>query len=349
MVVKYQVFISSTYEDLRPEREQLLKATLELGHIPVGMEMFSAANEEQWKIITRQIDDCDYYAVIVAHRYGSTVDGISFTEKEYDYAVAKNIPVLGFVIDDSAQWQPNDIDTEPIAKSSLIRFKSKVKEKLVSFWTTPEDLHGKYSVAITKQIASTPRPGWARATDVAGPEVVKELARLSGENADLRIKLKAALHQAEDDLVAERNRTILTLRKNEFTLSFWYADGKDWEDKTNRTMYGLFYLLGPELMIEKATDAIIDFLGIMLRPDKERFPRQTNPVPTNTVKLLISDFVALGLFEPSQRRHTVTDTNEYWTLSDLGSEVLADIRRSKLENPQAEEESHDDLQIEITA
>ena len=86
---KYQVFISSTYTDLFEEREQVIKATLELEHIPVGMEMFSAADERQWKIITRQIDQSDYYAVIVAHRYDSVQKGISFTEKEYDYALAK--------------------------------------------------------------------------------------------------------------------------------------------------------------------------------------------------------------------------------------------------------------------
>ena len=99
MNIKYQIFVSSTYDDLKKEREQVLKATLEMGHIPVGMEMFSAADEEQWKIITRQIDECDYYVVIVAQRYGSVVEGISYTEKEYDYAVAKSIPVLGFIIE----------------------------------------------------------------------------------------------------------------------------------------------------------------------------------------------------------------------------------------------------------
>src|SRR5207244_2864020 len=70
---------SSTYDDLRAEREQVLRAVLEMGHIPVGMEMFSAADEEQWKIIARHIDESDYYIVIVAHRYGSiTPEGISY-------------------------------------------------------------------------------------------------------------------------------------------------------------------------------------------------------------------------------------------------------------------------------
>ena len=84
MAVKYQVFISSTFTDLREEREQVIRAVLEMGHIPMGMEMFSAADDEQWNIITRQIDDADYYALILAHRYGSTTPtGVGYTEKEY--------------------------------------------------------------------------------------------------------------------------------------------------------------------------------------------------------------------------------------------------------------------------
>src|SRR3712207_6374119 len=100
MATKYQIFVSSTYEDLKAERDQVIRAVLEMGHIPVGMEMFSAADEEQWQIITRQIDQSDYYVVLVAHRYGSTVEGISYTEKEYDYAVRSGVPALGFIITD---------------------------------------------------------------------------------------------------------------------------------------------------------------------------------------------------------------------------------------------------------
>ena len=45
MNVKYQIFVSSTYEDLKDERAEVIKACLNMGHIPVGMEMFNAADE----------------------------------------------------------------------------------------------------------------------------------------------------------------------------------------------------------------------------------------------------------------------------------------------------------------
>jgi len=118
MTKKYQIFVSSTYEDLKNERDQVIKAILEMGHFPVGMEMFSAADEQQWKLIQREIDRSDYYIVIVAHKYGSVDNGISYTEKEYDCASQRQIPILGFVIDDAANWPAEKIDKyRPTAKA----------------------------------------------------------------------------------------------------------------------------------------------------------------------------------------------------------------------------------------
>lgn len=188
--VKYQVFLSSTYEDLRSERDQAGKAILEMGHIPVGMEMFSAADEEQWQIIARHIEMSDYYVVIVAHRYGSVdASGLSFTEKEYDYAVARGVPVLGFVISDSAAWPSDRMEKDDAKRQGLSRFKTKVQSRYVSFWSNPDDLYRRISIALSKQIVATPRTGWVRADHVLAPEVAAELARLSKENAALRLEL----------------------------------------------------------------------------------------------------------------------------------------------------------------
>jgi len=82
MEKKYQIFISSTFKDLVEERQSVMRAILDMGHIPSGMEYFSASPLEQFKYISKVIDQCDYYVLIIGGRYGSTdVDGISFTEK----------------------------------------------------------------------------------------------------------------------------------------------------------------------------------------------------------------------------------------------------------------------------
>ena len=41
---KYQVFISSTFDDLKEERKAILEAILITNNIPVGMESFVATS-----------------------------------------------------------------------------------------------------------------------------------------------------------------------------------------------------------------------------------------------------------------------------------------------------------------
>ena len=52
---KFSIFISSTYEDLKKERQALLGVALENNFIPVGMEQFHAAPTSQWNIIMAQL------------------------------------------------------------------------------------------------------------------------------------------------------------------------------------------------------------------------------------------------------------------------------------------------------
>jgi hypothetical protein len=57
---RYQVFVSSTYADLKEERQRVIQALMEMDCIPAGMELFPAADQEQFEFIKRVIDDCDY-------------------------------------------------------------------------------------------------------------------------------------------------------------------------------------------------------------------------------------------------------------------------------------------------
>jgi hypothetical protein len=65
MEKRYQVSVSSTFADLHQEREAVIRTLMEMDCIPAGMELFPAANEEQFKFIKKVIDDCDYYLLII--------------------------------------------------------------------------------------------------------------------------------------------------------------------------------------------------------------------------------------------------------------------------------------------
>ncbi|TDU66500.1 uncharacterized protein DUF4062 [Prosthecobacter fusiformis] len=199
MEKKFQIFVSSTFEDLRSERECVAKSILEIGDIPVGMEMFSAADESQWRLIKRQIEQSDYYIVLVAHRYGTIFENVSFTEREYDYAVERGVPVLGFILDKNVEWPPVWIDADADSRSKLEAFKSKVMSKMVSFWTNSDSLTSKVLAALSKQKNLNPMPGWVRATNMPGPEVLTELARLGTEVVRLSEENSKLREQAGQD------------------------------------------------------------------------------------------------------------------------------------------------------
>jgi hypothetical protein len=61
MEKRYQVFVSSTFADLQQERHGIMQTLMQLDCIPAGMELFPAADEEQWAFIQKVIADCDYY------------------------------------------------------------------------------------------------------------------------------------------------------------------------------------------------------------------------------------------------------------------------------------------------
>jgi len=68
---KLQVFVSSTFTDLKEERQAAVEAILSSGNIPAGMELFSAGDESQMTVIKRWIDESDIYLLILGGRYGS--------------------------------------------------------------------------------------------------------------------------------------------------------------------------------------------------------------------------------------------------------------------------------------
>src|SRR3954470_23293143 len=100
--VRHQVFVSSTFLDLKEERAAIVSALLQLEAFPAGMELFPAADDDAWTLIKRVIDESDYYLLVIGGRYGSTEPEteISYTEMEFDYAVAEGKPIMAFLHSD---------------------------------------------------------------------------------------------------------------------------------------------------------------------------------------------------------------------------------------------------------
>ena len=160
---RYQIFISSTYKDLIEERQKVTQAILKLYHFPIGMEMFHADNEEQWIQIKNTIDMSDYYVLIIGRYCGTLIEdeGISYTEKEYNYAIYKGIPVLSFIISDTAKKESYGIETSK-QQRALKKFIKKVKKLPCEFWSTADELVFQVTSTLSMKFKENNRNGWIK-------------------------------------------------------------------------------------------------------------------------------------------------------------------------------------------
>ena len=199
---KYSMFISSTYEDLMEERQAVIGVALENDIIPVGMEQFHAAPASQWDVITKMIDECDGYLLIVGGRYGSIddADGISYTEKEYNYAKSKGLPVLVLIRKDdsivaSKMDKGNAKHTKQEKQDLLVRFKDKVKTdgNTIDFFTDINDLRYKTAQALSNSKEYFPKDsGWVRYSELKGAE-----DSLMVKDSDLTVSIDNVIQNAE--------------------------------------------------------------------------------------------------------------------------------------------------------
>lgn len=192
---KFQIFVSSTYSDLADVRRGVIDSIQRMNHFAVGMEQFSADDDEQWEIIQETIQQTDYYICLIGHRYGSLgPDGLSFTEMEWDYAKKLGIPIMSFVRERNTATTPEQRDADPAMIRKLDIFLTKAKAaKMVDFWTDAKELNVKIVTALHKAFSRKPRPGWIRSES---DRVSEEMANLIEENRGLRNQLEKVTAEA---------------------------------------------------------------------------------------------------------------------------------------------------------
>jgi len=192
---RLQVFVSSTFSDLKEERQAAVEAILSAGHIPAGMELFTAGDELQMEVIKQWIDESDVYLLILGGRYGSIEPktGKSYTQLEYEYALELEKPLFACVIKESSidprvrLLGTGVIETE--YPQELKKFRADVLTRMVKFWEDSKDI----KIAVAEKLSEFARRedliGWVRPDDVNVGALADEMARLSKENSDLRTEL----------------------------------------------------------------------------------------------------------------------------------------------------------------
>ncbi len=193
---KLQVFVSSTYQDLKEERQAAVEAILSAGHIPAGMELFAAGDQSQWEVIKDWISESDVYMLILGGRYGSIEpeSGKSYTHLEYEFALSLRKPLFAVVITEeklSKKVKKEDLNViERENHKAFQEFKELAQSKTVRFWDDVKDIKIAIHETLNEYSRREELIGWIPGNQgINGAELAEEIGRLSKENDKLRAKV----------------------------------------------------------------------------------------------------------------------------------------------------------------
>jgi len=316
---RYQVFVSSTFRDLEQERSAVIQTLMEMDCIPAGMELFPAIDEQQWEFIKKIIDDCDYYLLIIAGRYGTTTtDGKSYTEMEFDYAIEKGKRAVVLVHSDLASLPVSKSEPDPVAREKLESFiKRATNGRLMKTWSNADDLAGKVSVSLQKTIKTYPAIGWVRADKVSNNEALSDLMELRNENSILKSKIDEL--ESKSDLVYSGEIAELN---SSFEIHYTISPTNDYYDEetahsTYTTWENLYHFLSPYIYKNLSTSDIFNKLTAKIDKDNNVPHDFYTSIDESDLITIELQFTALGLIDTSKGR---------WRLTPKGIEKMMQVR-----------------------
>jgi hypothetical protein len=308
--------------------QKVLDGLLDLDCIPCGMEYMPADNDDAWNAIKRLIDGCDYYVLIVAGRYGSvTKEGVSFTEKEYDYAVSKGIPVLPFLHKNPGSIPADKCEQTATSKKNLEAFRQRCRqERSCKFWDSPGDLKANVITSIVSAKKLHPKPGWVRANYIPDEGAAQqlnrlrdELERVRSENEALRAQNAALANPSQPEL------TIYSLRSEQIPINYRYRLQQDQalvEQTWPTTAQTVFSSLAGMLATSAQEKDISATLGAIINKVAWSGGAATVGVHMDEVRRLMLRLRHLGLVEKAPGGQP-----SYWTLTPHGEKIAIELIR----------------------
>lgn len=323
---RYQVFVSSTFADLKNERSNVIQTLMEMDCIPAGMELFPALDEEQFEFIKKVIDDSDYYLLIIGGRYGSlSNEGISYTEMEYDYAISKGIKVIALVHGSPEKLAVEKVEMDSEAQEKLQVFKTKATtNRLVKFWSDAKELSGLVALSLPKTIKAYPAIGWVRASEATdNTELLKQLNELRQENAKLEKQVQGLQKNKSDtlDLAQGNDEFSIFLRCD--VIDNGQVEKKSWTQEV--TWNNLFKCIGPKILKRQNESVIFNTLSDYTASRKYEYFSSAQIDFTDFEQIKVQ-FLSLGYIN-----FTGIGATSYWEITLKGKSYLLKIMSVKRE------------------
>ncbi|WP_323947495.1 DUF4062 domain-containing protein [Aeromonas caviae] len=317
---RYQVFVSSTFTDLKDERSAVIQTLMKMDCIPAGMELFPAMDEEQFEFIKKVIDDCDYYLLILGARYGtiSEGDGLSYTEKEYHYAKEKGMKIIALIHGEPEQLPVYKTDRDPALSEKLAAFRTEVcTGRMVQFWKTGAELPGFVALSLLQTIKTYPAVGWVRGDSTASTAVMTELLSLKSENERLREELLRLESKPQIDIVnlAGLDKKIYVGGDASSTQNIRIK--QPW--KIEITFADIFKIIAPKLLSPQVDHEVRSHLAKFIFA-KSKIKGSSPRMYEDVFQVIKIQFEALGLVSLE-----VNSLGLYWSLTLSGKRQMTEL------------------------
>lgn len=345
-----QVFVSSTYLDLREERQSVIQALLIAGCIPAGMELFPAGNEQKWRLIQRVISECDYYVLVIGGKYGSVdpATDLSYTEMEYDFAEASGKPIMAFLHGEPGQLRGDQLELDAERREKLDAFRAKIESgRIVRYWTTPAELPGHVALSLMETREQNPAEGWVRASRAMTPEQQAEVAELRARVAELTQEAAFKQNTVDDveDLAQGEDEYEVEIKATGYKTQDLDRGGQAlrydspqyvWTLAIPITWNGILQGIGPILLHEASEPEISRAFEAFVRQEWSDRPklhpkdlkRQIGSIGVSATAAqdVIVQFFALGIIARGVKKRTVSDKGKYWALTGRGEDQMMKLR-----------------------
>lgn len=334
---KYQVFISSTYTDMKDERQAAVEAILTAGHIPAGMELFAAGDESQLEAIKRWILESDIYLLILGSRYGSIEpkSGLSYSEVEYDHAVVSGKPHFALVLTEEAVRKKEIALAVGAAvlgpapqdnPEKLAAFRAKVLNKVSRFVDDTKDVKIHIPEAIRGLEDRHTITGWIRGDEsVDATPLMSEISRLTARTQEL----ESELHAARASLPVTPPGPPLADLDDQVELTVAYNRQGNRYEKAFKIAWGrLFALISPKLAEHPADSTMRGFMGreVIALNGYDGVSRSTALLTEQSHYTVRTQFEALGLISVSYLRTVSNTMGLFWNITDRGAELMREMR-----------------------
>lgn len=327
----YQVFVSSTYEDLKEERNRVLQALLSINCIPIGMEYFSASDDDQFTVIKNLMATSDYYVLILGGRYGSIEEksGKSYTQLEYEYAKSQEIPTIAFFPKDLDALPGNKLEQNSLKKKKLVEFTSIVKKQLCMAYTNADNLALNVITSLSKLMSNHPRIGWVRGDSVSSNEANQMILQLQKENDILKNELTSYKAENEEKTKGYQQGEdvfkIVILSKgssNPFGIEL-----SDKPIEKSMSWNEIFKMVGPSFISPVQTNMSFNIISNVLCTIEDCTVNYF--LDLQCANTIISQFYALGYIELQTGEVFQNGVMSYYVLTKFGIQKLVELMALK--------------------